>query len=262
MDEAARYNLERWRALAAADAVFTRPAWDLDVAAARQLVDPEARFGDLANRRVLCLAGGGGQQGPAFALLGARVTVVDLSPIQLARDQAAAAHYGVPITIIQGDMRDLALLAEAGFDLVWHPYSLNFVPAARPVFREVARVLRPGGQYYLMCANPFASGLGAHAWNGTGYTLQAPYIDGAAATYPDQEWVYDRRAAPAVPPPREYRHTLSTLVNGLADHGFVLQHLAEHIEPHGPGAAPGTWEHFTTVAPPWLSLWSLYRPDL
>jgi ubiquinone/menaquinone biosynthesis C-methylase UbiE len=261
MDEVARYNRARWRALAQAGAVFTRPVWDLDPPAAQRLVDPEGRLGALAGRRVLCLAGGGGQQAPAFALLGAQVTVVDLSADQLQRDQAVAAHYGLSLTTIEGDMRDLAMLAGAGFDLVWHPYSLNFVPDARAVFREVARVLRPGGQYYVMCANPFAGGLGTHAWNGTGYTLQDPYIDGAVTTYPDEEWVYDHSAAPAVPPPREYRHTLSTLVNGLADHGFVLRHLAEHTEPSGPGAAPGTWDHFTTVAPPWLSFWTRYRPD-
>jgi hypothetical protein len=29
-------------------------------------------------------------------------------------------------------------------------------------------------------------------WNGEGYTIKHPYIDGAEITYEDQEWVYDR----------------------------------------------------------------------
>ena len=131
MDEAARYNIERWRALNEANALFTRPALELDAAAARQRVDPAGRLGDLGGKPVLCLAGGGGQQSAAFALLGARVTVVDLSEAQLQRDREAAAHYGVQIDTVQGDMRDLSHFADATFDVVWQPYALNFVPDAR-----------------------------------------------------------------------------------------------------------------------------------
>ena len=58
--------------------------------------------------------------------------------------------------------------------IVHQPYSLNFVPEADVVFGEVARVLRPGGRYYLHCANPFFSGIGTRDWNGEGYTLRHP----------------------------------------------------------------------------------------
>ena len=263
MDDIARYNQERWRALVAANALFTRPVWDLDAAAAREMVDPEGRMGDLAGQRVLCLAGSGGKQAPAFALLGAQVTVFDLMEEQLASDRAVAAHYGVTLTTIQGDMRDLSALDPASFDLVWHPYSLNFVPDAGVVFAGVARALRPGGRYVLMCANPFAVGVAPETWDGAGYPLAAPYLDGPVAPIPDPAWVYDAAAAPApVPPPREYRHTLSTLINGLVANGFVLRHLEEVREPDGSTAAPGTWDHLSTVLPAWFWIWTIYRPDL
>jgi SAM-dependent methyltransferase len=265
VDEVARYNLARWQALADADALFTRPALGLDPASARAMVDPEGLLGTIDGRDVLCLAAGGGQQSIAFALLGARVTVVDLAEAQLARDREAAAHYGLALTTVQADMRDLAQLDTDSFDIVHQPYSLNFVPDAEAVFREVARVLRPGGHYYLHCANPFASGIGTRDWNGEGYTLRHPYVAGAATTYTDESWVYDRdrRAGAPIPGPREYRHTLSTLLNSLIAHGFVLQHLSEtkdlHLDPH---AEPGTWAHLVTIIPPWLAFWSIYRPDI
>jgi len=265
VDEVARYNIERWRALNEADALFTRPALELDAAAARQRVDPAGRLGDLGGKPVLCLAGGGGQQSAAFALLGARVTVVDLSEAQLQRDREAAAHYGVQIDTVQGDMRDLSHFADATFDVVWQPYALNFVPDARPVFREVARVLRPGGIYHVQCANPFAFGLGTRDWNGDGYLLKHLYVDGAALTHEDEPWVYSRGERPGGPiaGPREYRHTLSTLLNGLVERGFVLLHVADDQDmPVDPDAEPGTWGHFTAVAPPWLAFWAAYRPDL
>jgi SAM-dependent methyltransferase len=151
MDELTKYNMARWKALVEANALFTRPALSLDPISAREGLDPKGRFGDVAAKDVLCLACGGGQQSIAFALLNANVTVFDLSDAQLNRDREAAAHFGVDIKILQGDMQDLSHFEEAAFDIVYHSYSLGFVPNARVVFQQVARVLRPGG-VYILCA--------------------------------------------------------------------------------------------------------------
>ena len=257
MDPIARYNARRWQALADADAVFTRPALNLDPAGARRMVDPEGLLGDLAGKRVLCLASGGGQQSAAFALLGAAVTVFDLSPAQLERDRQVAAHYRLAVATMQGDMRDLSALPRAGFDIVWHGYSLSFVPDPRVVFGEVAGALTPGGLYDVQVANPFTIGMTPEDWNGAGYTMRYPYQDGLEITAADPDWVYERNAGHAepVPPPREYRHTLSALVNGLIAQGFVITRLADdrHLRPD-PSASPGTWDHFVSRAPPWLSI--------
>ncbi|GAA2215284.1 class I SAM-dependent methyltransferase [Nonomuraea monospora] len=261
-DEIYRYNAERWEALVEADALFTRPMLDLDEEKARAYLGLERLGvpGDVAGRKVLCLASGGGQQSAAFALLGADVTVFDISSGQLERDRSAADHYGVALRTVQGDMRDLSPLGDTAFDLVWHPYSLTFVPDSRVVFHEVAQVIANGGHYYLMCANPFFSGLTHHSWNGEGYTLTQPYTDEAATSYPDQDWVYTR--APSGPPgirePREYRQTLSRIVNTLIGEGFTLTHLSE-VRGDYPGAEPGSWAHFTGVAPPWLEFVWQYR---
>lgn len=263
MDDIARYNSERWRRLVEANAVFTQPKLDLDAEAARILIDPEGKLGDLTGRRVLCLAAGGGQQSAAFALLGAQVTVFDLAEGQLARDRQAAAHYGVAITTIQGDMRDLSALEADIFDLVWQPYSLNFVPDARLIFAQVGRILRPGGMYYFACANPFFLGMSQQDWNGEGYVLRHPYTVGAKIISQDEDWVYNRGTQPveAIPGSMEFRHTLSVLINRLADEGFVTQHMVDSID-IDPDAdtEPGSWEHFTAYAPPWLAFWTIYRP--
>jgi ubiquinone/menaquinone biosynthesis C-methylase UbiE len=258
MDQVARYNIERWQALAEADALFTRPAFDLTPESAREMVDEERLFGDLPGRDVLCLAGGGGQQSAAFALLGANVTVFDLSDAQLERDRVAAAHYGLPVRTVQGDMRDLSALNDAAFDLVFQPYSLGFVPDARAVFAEVARVLRPGGTYFFATANPFYAGLTESDWNGEGYTLKLPYIDGAEIVTADPDWVYTRSDSEPAPVPscREYRQTLSKLMNSLIELGFRLTHLSDskHLNANF-AAEPGSWDHRNAVAPSWLAIW-------
>jgi SAM-dependent methyltransferase len=265
MDDVARFNQQRWQALADADALFTRPSLDLDAAAARAKVDPDGWLGDVAGQRVLCLGGGGGQQSAAFGLLGAQVTVVDLSVAQLERDRAVAAHYGIAIQTLEADMRDLSALEAGAFDLVYQPYSINFVPDARLVFQQVARVLKPGGRYWLQFANPFVLGVQPGEWNGTGYPISQQYTDGAGLTSEDAVWVYrprDDGSTPAIPPPREYRHTLSTVVNGLADLGFTVRRLSDQSSIYpDPAATPGTWDHFVAIAPPWLVVLCDYRPS-
>jgi 2-polyprenyl-3-methyl-5-hydroxy-6-metoxy-1,4-benzoquinol methylase len=264
MDKIAEYNRQRWAALVRVNALFTRPWLDLDDASARVKLDPARTLGDVRSKNVLCLAGGGGQQSVAFALLGAKVTVVDLSVDQLRRDREAASHYGLQVATLQGDMRDLAFLPEDQFDIVWHPYSLNFVPECGAVFHQVSRVIRTGGIYHFMTANPFLCGLGTHDWNGRAYEIQHPYIEGAALEYRDEDWVYARETAESrVPGPVEYRQTLGRIINSLVEAGFVLAKVLEWAaEPPPLDPEPGTWDHLRLHVPPWIRLWAIHRPDL
>jgi SAM-dependent methyltransferase len=259
-DEIAKYNRERWNELAEANVRYSRPALNLDAESARELLDPEGMMGQCRNRDVLCLAGGGGQQSAAFGLLGARVTVVDFSPVQLGRDRMAAEHYGLEMRLIESDMRDLSALSAAEFDVVYHPHSINFVPDPDRVFREVARVLRPGGLYYMTCTNPFTHSVWESDWDGNGYPLRDTYADGKVEC--GETWDVDDECGDTVAQiegPCEFRHTLGTLMNELTTRGFVLLALWEDCE-GDPDAEPGTWDHFQTVAAPWLRFWFRYNP--
>jgi hypothetical protein len=161
-------------------------------------------------------------------------------------------------------MRDLSALDAAAFDIVHHAYSLGFVPEARIVFQQVARVLRLGGLYHFHCANPFYLGMTQDDWNGNGYSLTQRYVEGAQVTYADQEWVYDRsRSDRPINAPREYRHMMSALIAGLVENGFMLLELSDSASfAPDPEAQPGTWGHFVAYAPPWLGFWASYRPDV
>src|SRR5258708_23879626 len=52
----------------------------------------------LFRSRILCLASGGGQQGPILAAAGAQVTVFDASAGQLAQDRYVAEREGLALT--------------------------------------------------------------------------------------------------------------------------------------------------------------------
>lgn len=260
MDEIARYNRDRWEALAQAGVEYSIPYLDLTPETARQAVDPNGILPQIAGKDVLCLASGGGQQSAAFALLGASVTALDITPTQLERDRRAAAHYGLRVKTMQGDMRDLSALGADAFDVVWHGHSLNFVPDARQVFAQVARVLRPGGLYHLSCSNPFTHTLAKEDWDGHGYPLRHAYADGEVV-YDDPHWDV---AAPdggvrRVVGPREFRHTLHKLINGMAAEGFVLLGVWETVSAEA-SPAPGSWEHFKSIAAPYLTFWARWGP--
>lgn len=255
------YNRERWQALVEAGIEFSRPFLNLDESSARQVVDPHNILGDVAGKAVLCLASGGGQQSAAFGLLGADVTVFDVTPGMLDQDRLAAAHYGFNIETVQGDMRDLSALADNSFDVVWHAFSITFVPDVRPVLAEVERVLRPGGFYRIEWANPFVSPLDEADWTGDAYPLRHVYEDAELVLH-DTRWdVWDEHGAMAkVEGPREFRHTMSTMVNTLIRRHMVILGLWEELG--DPDAEPGTWKHLKAIAPPWLTIWARYLPGI
>lgn len=262
MDEIAKYNKERWEALSNANVEYAQPFLHLDQKSAREVVDPQGIMGDVTDKDVLCLASGGGQQSAAFGLLGASITIFDISETQLQKDRQTAEHYNLSITTIQGDMRDLSCFADDSFDIVWHAYSINFVPDPRPVFIEVARILRWDGLYRVECHNPFSQPVDDIDWTDQGYPLKEIYADGEVH-FDDPDWIIENPDGTShrIKGPREFRHTLSTFMNNLIAQGFILLGVWEALS-SDPNATPGSWEHFKSVAPPWLTFWAIYRPQV
>ncbi|MBN2015462.1 class I SAM-dependent methyltransferase [Candidatus Dojkabacteria bacterium] len=257
MDEVYKYNLKRWESLAAANALFTKPVKDLTKKQSREYIDPENILGKIEGKQVLCLAGGGGQQSIAFALLGADVTVFDISPAQLDKDLNTSRKYNVELSIQQGDMRDLSCFGKKKFDIIYQPFSLNFVPDCSLVFREVSRITKSRGIYTFMCSNPFFTGITEKNWNGKGIVLNSEYKEGEKVSYSDQDWVFTKstKSKDKINPPVEYRQTLSKLINSLYENAFTLFHLTEYIsETKNP--KKGSWEYLTKIAPPWLTFWT------
>jgi SAM-dependent methyltransferase len=104
--------------------------------------------------RILALASGGGQQVPMLAAYGYEVVSFDNSERQLEADLQTAQSFGLDITCIQGDMNDLSVLDANSFDAVFNPCSTGFVPDVANVYKEVGKVLKPGGVFMTGFANP------------------------------------------------------------------------------------------------------------
>ncbi len=113
-------------------AAARRGQWEILLTPSKPV--PRAWFPDLEGIDVLCLAAGGGQQGPVLAAAGARVTVLDNSPRQLEQDRFVAEQYALPLDTVEGDMADLSMFSDQSFDLIVHPVSNVFIPDVRPVW--------------------------------------------------------------------------------------------------------------------------------
>ena len=252
MDELSKQTRTQWNALADAHVMHSLPFFDYDMEQAKTYAYRHGIITEAKNKQVLCLASGGGQDSAAFGLLGAKVTVFDLSDVMLKRDQEAAQHHGYSVKTIQGDMRDLSPLGNNRFDIVWQSISLNYSPVVDPVFDGVQKILRPQGIYRVAIQNPFTYALSSD-WSGESYPLKGRYIDGENVTHYSPTWTIDQPDGSEItlPTPQLFRHTLSTLLNGLAKRGFTLLHLQEWMR-EGNDPEPGSWIHFTQCAPLFL----------
>ena len=191
-------------------------AWEILLTPSKPV--PPDWFGSLVDRDVLCLASGGGQQGPILAAAGARVTVFDNSPRQLESDRLVAEREGLWIATVEGDMRDLSCFADESFDLIVHPVSNIFVPEVGPVWSEAFRVLRPGGAMLAGMTNPIVYIFDAELEEqGTLRVChKLPYSDLTSLDEAERQKYIDNNE------PFEFSHTLEELIGGQLAVGFVL----------------------------------------
>jgi SAM-dependent methyltransferase len=198
----------------------------------------------LAGTDVLCLASGGGQQGPILAAAGATVTVLDNSSRQLAQDRLVADRDGLELQTVLGDMRDLSAFADASFDLVVNPVSNLFCPDLAPVWRECHRVLRSRGTLLAGFMNPDLYIFDADASDSRGELVvrhALPYSDLTHLTTAERERLWGSDA------PVEYSHSLTEQIGGQIEAGFVITGFRECPHHDSPTARfmPG---YFATAA--------------
>jgi SAM-dependent methyltransferase len=168
---------------------------------------------------VLCLAAGGGQQGPTLAAAGARVTVFDNSPRQLEQDEFVATRDGLTLRTVLGDMRDLSTFADRSFDVILNPVSNMFCPDLAPVWRECFRVLRPGGILLVGFINPDVYVFDAEAMDSRSELVvrhALPYSDVTHLSADERERAFGPNAAV------EFSHSMSEQIGGQLAAGFVL----------------------------------------
>jgi len=226
--EILQYNKAAWNRQVEKGNEWTVPVSEEEINKARQgdfqilltpvIPVPKSWFPPLRDCQVLCLASGGGQQGPLLATAGANVTVFDNSPNQLAMDRLVAGREGLSIQTIEGDMADLSIVDDETFDFIVNPISNCFIPSVRPVWKESFRVLKPGGTLVAGFCNPIEFLYDQDLYGQGIFTIKyaMPYSDLTSMSEEERLRFFGEDA------PIEFGHSLDDQIGGQIDAGFHI----------------------------------------
>ncbi|HEX9341135.1 MAG TPA: methyltransferase domain-containing protein [Thermoplasmata archaeon] len=196
--------------------------WVIDPALFRLL-------GDVRGRRILDAGCGTGYLARILAAKGAIVVGVDLSPklLAAARKQEALEPLGVEYE--EADLADLSRFGDGTFDVVVSNVVMQDVLRYREAFRELRRIIRPGGQLLFSVTHPCFERPIPGSW------LREP-----PDTERVEEWrgllvdrYYDRVAVWWGPAGKEtavgFHRTLEDYVTALHDAGFFVVRMEEPV---------------------------------
>ncbi len=169
-------------------------------------------------KKVLCLASGGGQQGPVFAAIGAQTTVLDISNKQLDQDRFVAKRDHLSLETIKGDMCDLSMFDDESFDLVFCPVSVTYIEDTKPVFQECYRILKCGGSFLFGMTNPHIYSFDGKTYDVGIYTVvnRLPFNSLDELNEEEAELFIKNKNA------IEYSHTMQTLIGSQVECGFAI----------------------------------------
>jgi len=178
----------------------------------------------LGEKKILCLASGGGQQGPILTATGADVTVFDNSKVQLEKDEFVAKRDNLEIKTVQGNMQDLSVFEDETFDCIIHPWSNGYIDDIRPVWKECARVLKKNGILLSGFGNPieYIFDVGKLEQGIFTVTNKIPYADVDHMDDPETRKVVESGGY-------LWSHTLEEQIQGQIEAGFAIIGFYEDI---------------------------------
>lgn len=178
--------------------------------------------------RIANICGSCGKKAVPLALLGASVTLFDLSEgnLRYARETADAA--GVPLETVAGDVLATDMETYGGrFDIVFMEGGiLHYFHDLNRFMQVQWRLLRPGGRLILSDFHPLHKlmdvlALGTEAGEGDYFDTRIFESEMAHAKF------YDEAVRRQFPKVSLRRYTLSEIINAVLDAGFILRRFDE-----------------------------------
>ena len=183
-------------------------------------------FGDVAGKKIANPLGSHGRLAVAFALLGAEVTVYDLSEPNRRYALELAQAAGVELTYRLGDFGTLDLSDDAGtFDAVAVDHSvLHYFTDLEMLVGRFYALLKPGGQLVVNEFHPLLKKVvsleaGQSAFTGDYFSSTVEAAPVAYAAFADRP--------EALPHSLVRRWTLGEIVTAVSTGGFVIAGLLE-----------------------------------
>lgn len=190
-------------------------------------------LGDIADKKVLEVGCGGGQNAIALARWGATCTGVDPSSAQLAHARKLADTHGVKVHFVTGVAEDLTGFPSGAFDIVLSSYAFDYVSDLRGAYAEAWRVLRPEGLFVFCLSHPWFQAVG---WHLSG-DPDAPQVGnyGAWPLEDEWDWTFEDGTSARL---RDHLRTMEEIINDLIQANFALEKLVEQKYENAVGAPP------------------------
>ncbi len=161
----------------------------------------------------MCIIGSGDNLAAyAFAGLGAEVTSTDISEERLKLSARRAEKLGLSIDFVRADAASLEFAGDSTFDLVCSTNGFFvWIADVAGVFREVSRILKPGGSYVFYDIHPF----------------MRPWKDQVSPIEMEKSYWETGPFRVSEEESYEFHWTLSDLLNPLWEAGLTITRIVE-----------------------------------
>lgn len=131
---------------------------------------------DLHQKRVLVPSSGDNGAAFAFHLLGAQVTSADIAQRQIDNAKAIADQRHWAMEFVLDDSMKLEHIDTGAFDLVYTSNGVHvWIDDLPAMYRNIRRVLKPGGAYLMFETHPFIRPFDGDAADALRFQVQKPY---------------------------------------------------------------------------------------
>ena len=136
---------DEWAADTPVESIRVRECFEALTAQENQFI--LTQMGPLKGKRLLDLGAGLGESSVYFALQGAQVTLLDISPGMVDVALRLAALHGVSVEGIVSPVEAFSFPDES-FDIVYVANTIHHVVDRETLFASIRRVLKPGGRFF------------------------------------------------------------------------------------------------------------------
>jgi SAM-dependent methyltransferase len=136
---------DEWALTTPADQIFVRECFEAPTALENRFI--LRQMGSLRGKKILDIGSGLGESSVYFALQGAIVTAVDVSPRMVQTAIDLGKRYGVEIRGIVAVGEDLRLPPDE-FDLVYTANTIHHIQDREKLFMQIRGALKPGGRFF------------------------------------------------------------------------------------------------------------------
>ncbi len=183
-------------------------------------------MGNVEGKHLLHLQCHFGMDTLSWAKKGAIVTGVDFSPEAIVTARRLAAELAIPARFIESNVYALPEVLEEKFDIVYTGYgAICWLPDLEKWAKVIARLLRPGGTFYIVEAHPLTNLIDEMVTDRV--ALTGSYFGNGPLRYESPDTYTDSDSPLEEQVSYSWAHPLSEIITSLSSAGLRVEWLHE-----------------------------------